>query len=432
MSVRFRYLAPDGREVEISTHDALVRAFMSGEIRDDTLLYDAEGGGWAPARSHSILMDLDLPGAAFTLTDAEPLTAEEVVAELAKERDALSALSSPPALRPLARTEERRPSSPREGTGVAPRDDSPRRPAPPPPAATASAPRPEAGDGGYRRSGEGSGLPLRTGQRRRSVAALGVVTTAFAAVAGALTLALLLGEPTTTPAEAAPLPASDPLPADGPRATSASGAGLGSAVSAAEASALQDLVTEMERLQVARGVDRVPSDWLEGLYLAEASRYPEVAAYWQHFAAYVEEMRAAESPLFHRVLLLRLQAHDLSEAQISMRLSRGIRSFEVDRPRREAVYASLTALSGAAQALHALLVSREDEISYEPAARGLSREPVTEAVPESAELRQELNRRLDDVLLAIEQLNGSRVAPRDELPLALRRGILAGAGTNMR
>jgi hypothetical protein len=258
------------------------------------------------------------------------------------------------------------------------------------------------------------------------------VTTALAALAVVLFLVVLLGEPAASPAGRAPLALGGGGAASGPpRVAGASGVVL-SSVSAAETHALQDLITEMERLQVVHRVERVPSDWLEGLYLAEAGRYPEVPAYWQRYAAYVEEMRRSESQLFHHILLVRLQSHDLSQAQLSMQLSRGIRSFEGDRARRETVYASLAEVSRAALELHALLVAHEDDISYEPAAAGLSREPVTEAVPESAELREEMNRRLDEVFLAIERVYGSRVAPRAELPLALRRGILSGERADMR
>ena len=56
MGARFRCLGPDGREIEIATTDELVRAFKSGTLPQDTLLYDAYGGGWAPARSHSALL----------------------------------------------------------------------------------------------------------------------------------------------------------------------------------------------------------------------------------------------------------------------------------------------------------------------------------------------------------------------------------------
>jgi hypothetical protein len=86
MSARFRYLAPDGREVEIATTDELVEAFTAGRIQKDTLLYDAYGGGWAPARSHSALLGVDLSDVAFTLAESPPEATEEVLARLLRER----------------------------------------------------------------------------------------------------------------------------------------------------------------------------------------------------------------------------------------------------------------------------------------------------------------------------------------------------------
>jgi hypothetical protein len=92
----------------------------------------------------------------------------------------------------------------------------------------------------------------------------------------------------------------------------------------------------------------------------------------------------------------------------------------------------LLELCEAAADLHEFLLEHQDEISYAPAERGLSREPILEAVPESRQLRSEMNRRLDRVFAALEVTQGSRIAPREELPLALRRSLASNARTRMR
>jgi hypothetical protein len=58
---------------------------------------------------------------------------------------------------------------------------------------------------------------------------------------------------------------------------------------------------------------------------------------------------------------------------------------------------------------------------------GVSREPVTEAVPENRRVGEEMNLALDRLFLALEATHGSRVAPRLELPLLLRRGLTGEA-----
>jgi hypothetical protein len=194
-------------------------------------------------------------------------------------------------------------------------------------------------------------------------------------------------------------------------------------MSAIEGLAVQDMVGEMQRVQGVRKVDRVPEIWLEGVYLSGASGYPEVSAFWSAYQAYVREMRTLESELFRRNLVRRLGEEGLSETMISIQLARALRAFADDRPRREGAYASHIELASAPLALHDFLVKHENEISYAPARTGLSRDPVTEAVPETPEIREEMNRRLDRVLSAMERANGERVSAKDDLPFVLHRTL---------
>jgi hypothetical protein len=134
-----------------------------------------------------------------------------------------------------------------------------------------------------------------------------------------------------------------------------------------------------------------------------------------------------EEDLYREKLHERLAAQGLSEAQRSLRVARALRTFSEEVPRREAVYAGIASLAGAAIELHEFLVRHEGEISYEPAEVGVSREPVTEAVPENRRVGEEMNLALDRLFLALEATHGSRVAPRLELPLLLRRGLTGEA-----
>jgi hypothetical protein len=107
-----------------------------------------------------------------------------------------------------------------------------------------------------------------------------------------------------------------------------------------------------------------------------------------------------------------------------MRVARALRTFNADFGRREAVYDAMLDLSEAALDLHDFLVDNERRISYAPAAVGVSREPITEAVAETRELTEEMNRALDRLLAALEATHGNRIAPRDELAQGMMRELV--------
>jgi hypothetical protein len=215
------------------------------------------------------------------------------------------------------------------------------------------------------------------------------------------------------------------------RPVAAAGPGSGE-LSPVEGEALEDMVAEMERRQPTFGVDRVPAAWLEGSYLAQASRFPEVPEYWQRYDAYVRQMQASEEEIFRASLAERLADRGLAGSQMAMQLAGALNGFHADEPRRAEAYDAMLELSDAATDLHELLIGHEDEITYAPAATELSRDPITHAVPTSRQLAAEMNRRLDRVFAALEVVQGSPLAPREELPLALRKALTSNARTPMR
>src|SRR5688572_14395649 len=54
MRFRFRYLGPDGGELEVESLQSLRALVQSGTVGELTLLYDALTGEWAPARAHAV------------------------------------------------------------------------------------------------------------------------------------------------------------------------------------------------------------------------------------------------------------------------------------------------------------------------------------------------------------------------------------------
>jgi hypothetical protein len=74
--------------------------------------------------------------------------------------------------------------------------------------------------------------------------------------------------------------------------------------------------------------------------------------------------------------------------------------FLAARPDRRPVYQRLRDVVVAALGLHEFLVANEDNIEYDPAAGGASRDPVLEAVPATPELGTEMWDRVDSITTA--------------------------------
>ena len=452
MIARFRYVAADGREVEIATTEELVRALASGSLGRDTLLYDAYGGGWAPARNHSALLGRDLPDLSLTLAESPPEATAEVVAKLMRERASVARSSSqaPEVTVPLELVTQALgaslPERP-EAAQAPPRRNEPSRsmvgaraesthqhekPVTPAGEIADEASRRRAAAAGppKLRAREGSGPSWQRPDRRKPVVGMvGAVAGALVGLSATVFVFALLGDPAGNRPRGAPAQVvRDAAVAAGFGGPARTGA---SELTLVEDRALEDMVAGMERQQGVYRVDRVPSLWLEGIYLAEASRFPEVRSFWERYATYVEAMRAAEGEMFRQHLVERLQRGGPSESQLSMRVARALRTFNADFGRREAVYNGMLELSAAALDLHEFLLDNERQISYAPATAGVSPEPVTEAVAETRELRQEMNRALDRVLVALEATQGNRIAPKDEIPEVLRRGLVSREGAPM-
>ena len=469
MTIRFRYLAADGHEVEVATAEELAQALARGELREDTLVFDADRDGWAPLRTHEVFLTAiapalpDFPGIAsdesapwsldeLRLTLEEDTSApstEDLVAALVRQREdhsprtplfpavhdlaALSASSaeepaplvpvredvaSSPAMDPPAPAPDESPPfehapstlrNPGQATGVSRSGRSGRYVSPRPPA---RAPRLRT-DPPTPREG-----PRARGPRR----VLGTVGIG----GGLMTATLLIGwavagergsrETAASPALAGPalLAAAEPP-----------SRGLSAQLTATESEALDDMVLGMDSLRVAFEVESVPAAWLEGSYLADAGAHPEVRYFWERYRTYVEQVRAQEAELFRRHFMVQLEREGVTGSMVSIRMARALRLFDAQRPRRETVYLSMLELADASLDFHDLLAEHEQQIAYEPVSAGFSREPVVEAVALSPELTAEMNVMLDRIFAAIEGVYGERIAPREELAGALARGLSA-------
>lgn len=179
---------------------------------------------------------------------------------------------------------------------------------------------------------------------------------------------------------------------------------LREALNAAGEEAWAEAVTRaISEQELAALPARPPNEWLDGVYLATAGSYPGVDDYWRGVGEVVTSVRSRARETFADELRERLDAAAGIAGERDRLLAVGIQEFELATPRREAAVQEVLAVVDASLDLHDLLVTREEDITYEPyTTPGVSRDPVLEAVPETDGLRLEMNTRLDRVLDAIE------------------------------
>ncbi|MBW3534797.1 MAG: hypothetical protein KY453_06190 [Gemmatimonadetes bacterium] len=470
MQFRFRYLRPDGREVQVETIDDLRDLLRNGDVAHDTLLYDALTSEWAPLRAHAVTRlledvgDVPPPDAPPPeAADEEPSVADapasatdldELALDLDPALDEASTSRTEDTVRDLLRERKREgesastdrsafttagewgmvvdagldePDSPASG-------ETPDRPARrtgvqgggvPPRGPTASEPsRPVA---------EETPPPLRSrpqvpltspGRSRRWRSAPALIAVGSAGLLGMLVYAVAWSDDRPDPPAdvASPVPvAPRPLPDATPAV---------SVVGGSEAVALGDMVEALDSLRRARGLGDVPGDWLEGIYLSNASRYPEVRGYWERYARFVDDVRQRDTALFRQSFVRRLEGEGAGTAVVSMRLARAIRLFEGSQPARDTVYDAMAQLAGASLDLHDLLVEREADIEYDPVLPDrVSRDPVVEAVTDDPLLRDRIWVELDRIFHSLSVLSGGDVGTRDALGEGSLDGIRAPGGS---
>lgn len=174
--------------------------------------------------------------------------------------------------------------------------------------------------------------------------------------------------------------------------------------------ALGDVALEgtVEELRAMRREFELPSeprrDWLAGVYLANASRFEDVQAYWESVGAYVDRVREVDAQVFHDRFEAQLAAAGIVGDTATMLSERADAGFLATRPRRDAAYTLMDGLVEASLDLHRFLLENESDISHEPAAGGVSRDPVLEAAPATRELGNRMWQMVDRITDALDAL----------------------------
>jgi hypothetical protein len=170
--------------------------------------------------------------------------------------------------------------------------------------------------------------------------------------------------------------------------------------------AFADMLTAMDSIADLRSLpDRPGQNWLEGVYLAGASRFQAEGAYWTLLQDVLSELRGVEGEVFASRLADRAEALALPQPQKELLVAEALRRFQESSASRDAVYDQAEAIARQASELHALLVLHEEEILYEPFTRGVSRDPVIEAVPTNRAVAEQMWNLIDGVTRGLQDID---------------------------
>ena len=452
MRFKFRYLGPDGGEVEVESLDVLRALMKSGTVGELTLLYYVLTREWAPARAHAVyrLLQEEMDPAPAMSPPAPPsVGGKKQPRRRSPKRDGelpdlgLTVSFQAPAPAPDAERAIRALLREREQDGeptqraesfTAPPDSDPALPivAPvmsgTPPRAT---PAPAAA------------IPARAVPLDRLQGWLNHIaeriqrlvghrsmppTLILAGLVGLLLLLFVAVRGGDDLASRPDAPGTEMGPAAAAVAVGPDLSRLVERFALAKASGFQNMMAGMDSLRRVHDIVDVPPVWLEGVYLADAPLYPEVEAFWHRYQAFLQDAQAGDTSLFRGGFVQEVDSEGVSDALLAMRLSRAMREFRDTQPARAAVYSEMEELARAALTLHGLLVERADDIDYDPALQaGISREPVVEAVAQDTVLHDRMWTLLERIFASLETLGGNLGGSRDNLTDMLLRGVEASS-----
>jgi hypothetical protein len=429
MSARFRIRTKEGQEISFASHEIFAEFVRSGDLAPDDVVYDAETKEWSPARTHPVVLQIELeaedaaaeggtrasegpgesaPGRAsaggpyasefdFDLAPAPAgLTPEEeaaafvakMEAERASERnfDEASIQGFKMEKGASSVVENLTPAPPPRRTWWSREREEPREQEPSPRRDRAPAARREAPTAVPAR-------PKRKGARGPARRYAPFVVLGLVAVAGGV----YFGPALMVPRDGGSVDAGSDVVEPPPPAVPATEEAL-------RARARERFLTSTQA--ALRGLDQVPDVWLRGIYLAGPSDYPRVREVWEEYLAIIRDVRAGDSERYRQAYLRALDDARVDGATRTLRLARAMTDFQAAAAPRVAHYDRVERLATAALQGHDALAAAEGTIAYQPA-RGptLSEDPVIEAVGRSPEAQALLNRVLDRIL---GELHGER------------------------
>lgn len=413
MSARFRIRTPQGQELSFASEEMFADFVRSGDLSEGDLVYDASTGEWSPALTHSLVLDLqsgegddsdvdESEGSSEPQGDggsdeagstgggdigfqlAPEQSPEEASAAFVREMEAERAAE-------FERKQDLRGlRSDESGSGLL--KEIQRTPPEPPPfpssADDAAAPAPER-EPRKRKKPPQRSRRTRDAGTRRSVSGAFLGWMLALAVVG---IGALLGPDLVGLAMGSGGVAEDDTEVTGPVLPDTEEA-LAARADARFLGAVRGRIVSLPP---------IPSEWLGGRYLANASEYPRVGEVWTAYLVRIREVRAREAELYSAAYLSALDDARVTGANRTLRLASAMSRFERESAERTQHYARVEELALAATGLHDLLVEREDLITYEPAVgTRVSVDPILQAAGSDPETQELLEAALDRVLDAL-------------------------------
>ena len=155
--------------------------------------------------------------------------------------------------------------------------------------------------------------------------------------------------------------------------------------------AVIEMVEDLRGRSAALEIPAEPDDaWLGGNYLSNASQFESIKQFWIGIERFVDDVRDTDTQLFHDRYVSQVEVAGIAADTAAMLIERADSGFVAARDGRFEAYSLMDDLLNAALDLHAFLISNEQQIEYDPASSGLSRDPVLEAVPATEELGDEM------------------------------------------
>lgn len=155
-----------------------------------------------------------------------------------------------------------------------------------------------------------------------------------------------------------------------------------------------------------------PREWLGGFYLANAGQFPGVVEFWEGYRDYVRRVAEEDADLILEATREVLEREFGGEETLAAGARERLEAFVLERQGRSGAvrqdrYTHLERTAVASLALHDFLVENGEAITYTPAlGRGVSADPVLEAVTDSPEVQRQLERHLDRVFEALDRTRG--------------------------
>jgi hypothetical protein len=158
--------------------------------------------------------------------------------------------------------------------------------------------------------------------------------------------------------------------------------------------------------------------WLSGNYLANASQFPTVEAFWTSMGAFVDGVRAADWRRYHDELVEGAGAAGLDADAAAMVVARADSGYVAAADARAGAYEALDQVVDAALSLHTFLLDNEDAIDYRPASSSTA-DPILEAVPSSAAIGDRMLDLVDEVTEGLSDMGSLDRVTRERLVTAL-------------